>query len=159
MKRNLILTFLFLFMAAAIFLTSCTCNPGSDYACRGCGYEARYFCAGVNESCQNGGSATTMIIGEPGVDYQLPVIEVIPHGNSAELRLTMELISNHTWKFNAEICFLQDGMQIGQYDLSTAIQGPTTFEVDKMIQLDLYNENGGEVYYILNSHALVRSGD
>lgn len=164
MKRFVCIVLFFIILAVPI-LSSCTFYCG-DYACRGMGYEFLYCnldicyilcdaCAltfGGNEAIEKDG-----YIAIEGVDYSKPEIYGLT-GNSFIFRMD----AYADLHINMEICIMQDSILLYSFvyegnvteendlRLTVLFDNPGYDEGGTVYHHHKYNENGGDMYCIIN---------
>ena len=173
MKRNLIITAVFLIIASMIFLCNCTIYASDGSTCRGLGYECGMLC-GAHKGC--GASCLTCIAADGdiyddymesiatvavlGKDYTAPTVTVSRDGDYYVFTLDFDVLNedeDSPWEIYYELYFLQDGALVVETRCDGAIYRSDSSYSGRIAFNRFYDHNGGEISCIINSFALTRN--
>ncbi len=184
MKRNLIIVCIFSLLAIAMLFSSCTCYYEGEEI-RGCGYYCDEYgrrcescnvgfwdCFCVGEGIMDKYRADKSYVGVEGVDYTTPTLTKKYADGKYHMVLSTDILKAYEedeWKVNAEVCALQDGVQVGRFTVSVSAEDEGFWEVTTLPCADgdgsvilgfnkYYDPEGSEVEYFINYFYLIRDG-
>ncbi|MBR2431752.1 MAG: hypothetical protein IKB23_02440 [Clostridia bacterium] len=175
MKRNFIITCVFIILSVVLLLTSCTCYLSDGTALRGCGHDCQEI-SQENVSCRRScldqlcpGEDiyqdyvdSISIVGEKSIDYEAPSISRKNDGNGDFITLSVNILNAYDdspWNLAATVYAIQDGACVGKMDFSGKISYNGIYTADQYLSLNkFYDPQRGEIEYIINSFSLVREG-
>lgn len=153
MKRIAVIIMTFIVITVLVS-TSCTCKIEEGRSCRGIGYECMMASVCFSDSCDSGSTGQDSLraydFAAEGKYYSKPQITMIQNGDSVDLTVKMEVYKR--FRLAMEICIVQDGVEIGKFTYYDSCDPEEDFRVHTVVHFnELYNQDGGPVYYILNS--------
>ena len=174
MKRNFIIACVFIILSIVLLLTSCTCYLSDGTALRGCGHDCQELSqdnVGCRRSCLDqlcpGEDIyqdyvdSISIVGKKGVDYEAPSISYKNNENGRSINLSVNVLNvyDSPWTLSATVYAMQDGACVGKIEFFDKIRNGGIYTADQSLSLNkFYDNQRGEIEYVLNSFSLVREG-